>query len=289
MRSRSSLIMNLFTEAGERAKAMGVYGFVCAGGGSIGVLLGGVLTDVFDWHWIFLVNLPIGVGVVALCLALLPGAGAAPTRPRLDVAGAITVTAALMLAVYAVVDGNEAGWTSPRTLGLLAAAALLFAVFLAIEARVREPLMPLRLFRSKTLAARTRSASSGRRRCSRGSSSPRSTCSSCSATTRDAGRPRLPAVEPHHGGVLARPLGALVMRFGMRTPLVVGLLLRGDRPRAVRARAGRRRLRRRRAARHAAARPRRRHRLQPAAAGGDETTSTRANRASPRASSTPRS
>jgi EmrB/QacA subfamily drug resistance transporter len=148
-----ALLMHLFTEAGERAKAMGVYGFVCAGGGSIGVLLGGVLTDVYDWHWVFLVNLPIGVGVVALSLALLPGAGAAPTRPRLDVAGALTVTAALMLAVYAIVDANGAGWTSPQTLGLLAAAALLFAIFLVIEARVEQPLMPLRLFRSTTLNA----------------------------------------------------------------------------------------------------------------------------------------
>jgi len=148
-----ALLMHLFTEAGERAKAMGVYGFVCAGGGSIGVLLGGVLTDVYDWHWVFLVNLPIGVGVVVLSLALLPGAGAAPTRPRLDVAGALTVTAALMLAVYAIVDANGAGWTSAQTLGLLAAAASLFAVFLVIEARVEQPLMPLRLFRSKTLNA----------------------------------------------------------------------------------------------------------------------------------------
>ncbi len=148
-----ALLLQLFTDAGERARAMGVYGFVCAGGGSIGVLLGGVLTDVYDWHWIFLVNLPIGVGVVALSLALLPGAGAAPTRMRLDIAGAVTVTAALMLAVYAIVGANGAGWASPRTLGLLAAAALLFAIFLAIEARVEQPLMPLRLFRSKTLDA----------------------------------------------------------------------------------------------------------------------------------------
>jgi EmrB/QacA subfamily drug resistance transporter len=148
-----ALLMHLFTEPAERAKAMGVYGFVCAGGGSIGVLLGGVLTDVYDWHWIFLVNLPIGAGVVALSIALLPDVGAAPARPRLDVAGAVTVTAALMLAVYAIVGANDAGWTSPRTIGFLAAAALLFAVFIVIEARVEQPLMPLGLFRSSTLNA----------------------------------------------------------------------------------------------------------------------------------------
>ncbi|MFY2594002.1 MFS transporter [Achromobacter xylosoxidans] len=147
-----SLIMNLFTEAGERARAMGVYGFVCAGGGSLGVLLGGLLTSKLSWHWIFLVNIPIGVAVYALCLRLLPAARGAAGGGRLDVAGALTVTASLMLAVYAVVNGNEAGWTSARSLGLLGAAALLMALFLAIEARVAEPLMPLALFRLRNVA-----------------------------------------------------------------------------------------------------------------------------------------
>jgi EmrB/QacA subfamily drug resistance transporter len=147
-----SLIMNLFTEPAERARAMGVYGFVCAGGGSIGVLLGGVLTSAFDWHWIFLVNLPIGAAVYALCLVLLPAAHAPAASQRLDLAGAATVTMALMLAVYAIVNGNEAGWTSLQSLGLLAAAAVLLALFLAIEGRVREPLMPLGLFRLRNVA-----------------------------------------------------------------------------------------------------------------------------------------
>src|SRR6059058_361628 len=92
-----SLMMTLFTEPADRAKAMGIFGFVAAGGGSIGVLLGGVLTDLLSWHWIFLVNLPIGVLVVVLSLRLLPSAHIAGTG-RLDVGGAITVTAALMLA-----------------------------------------------------------------------------------------------------------------------------------------------------------------------------------------------
>ncbi|WP_241051741.1 MFS transporter [Achromobacter xylosoxidans] len=147
-----SLIMNLFTEAGERARAMGVYGFVCAGGGSLGVLLGGLLTSTLSWHWIFLVNIPIGVAVYALCLRLLPAARGAAGGGRLDVAGALTVTASLMLAVYAVVNGNEAGWTSAQSLGLLGAAALLMALFLLIEARVAEPLMPLALFRLRNVA-----------------------------------------------------------------------------------------------------------------------------------------
>lgn len=147
-----SLIMNLFTEPHDRAKAMGVYGFVCAGGGSIGVLLGGLLTSSFNWHWIFLVNLPIGVVVYALCLALLPNGRGHAHGEKLDVAGAITVTASLMLAVYAVVNGNEAGWLSHQTLGLLGAAAALLAVFITIEARVQHPLMPLGLFRLRNVA-----------------------------------------------------------------------------------------------------------------------------------------
>ncbi len=147
-----SLIMTLFTEPADRAKAMGVIGFVAAGGGSVGVLLGGVLTDVLNWHWIFLVNLPIGVTVFALCLVLLPPGRGLATAARLDVGGAVTVTASLMIAVYAIVNGNKVGWTSGRTLGLLAVAVALMALFLAIESRVREPLVPLRLFRLRNVA-----------------------------------------------------------------------------------------------------------------------------------------
>lgn len=146
-----ALIMNLFTEPAERAKAMGIFGFVMAGGGSIGVLLGGVLTGAFNWHWIFLVNIPIGAVVYALCLVVLPDSRGHATG-RLDIAGAVTVTLALMLAVYAIVNGNEAGWMSGQTLGMLAVAALLFTVFLIIEARVRLPLMPLSLFRMRNVA-----------------------------------------------------------------------------------------------------------------------------------------
>ena len=146
-----SLIMTMFTEAGERAKAMGVFGFVAAGGGTIGVLLGGVLTDVLDWHWIFIVNLPVGVAVFALCLVLLPPGRGQPST-HLDVAGAVTVTTALMLAVYAIVNGNQTGWTADQTLGLLGASIVLLAVFVGIEARVESPLMPLGLFKLRNVA-----------------------------------------------------------------------------------------------------------------------------------------
>ncbi|HDR8920785.1 TPA: DHA2 family efflux MFS transporter permease subunit [Burkholderia vietnamiensis] len=147
-----SLIMNLFTEPGERARAMGVYGFVCAGGGSLGVLLGGLLTSTLSWHWIFLVNLPIGIAVYAMCVALLPRVRVPADAARLDVAGALTVTASLMLAVYGIVGGNEAGWLSPQTVGLIGAALALLAAFIAIEARVAHPLMPLTLFAARNVA-----------------------------------------------------------------------------------------------------------------------------------------
>jgi len=147
-----SLMMNLFTEPADRAKAMGVFGFVASGGGSIGVLLGGILTNSLDWHWIFLVNLPIGAAVVVLSLRLLPGGRSHVASGRLDVAGAVTVTAALMLAVYAIVNGNRVGWTSGRTLGMLAAALLLIGLFVAVESRVRSPLMPLGILRLRNVA-----------------------------------------------------------------------------------------------------------------------------------------
>jgi EmrB/QacA subfamily drug resistance transporter len=148
-----SLMMTLFTEPAERAKAMGIFGFVAAGGGSIGVLLGGVLTDLLNWHWIFLVNFPIGVLVVLLSLRLLPAApGSAAEGRRLDVGGAVTVTGALMLAVYAIVNGNQAGWSSGQTLGLLGGAVALLAVFLWIETHVAAPLVPLGLFRLRNVA-----------------------------------------------------------------------------------------------------------------------------------------
>ena len=146
-----SLIMDLFTDPQDRAKAMGVYGFVCAGGGSIGAMLGGLLTSSLSWHWVFLVNLPIGIGVVVASLRLLPAAAGTTASRHLDVWGAITVTAALMLAVYAIVNGNQVGWLSVRTPAELAVALILLLLFLWLEARVHTPLMPLRLFRLRNL------------------------------------------------------------------------------------------------------------------------------------------
>src|SRR5262249_14026088 len=110
------------------------------------------LTGTFNWHWIFLVNLPIGIVVYALTLLLIERGGTTAPSGPLDVSGAVTVTLSLMLAVYAVVGGNEAGWTSARTLGLLGAALVRLAAFIAIEARVQHPLMPLGLFKLRNVA-----------------------------------------------------------------------------------------------------------------------------------------
>jgi EmrB/QacA subfamily drug resistance transporter len=147
-----SLTMTLFTVPAERAKAMGIFGFVSSGGGSLGVLLGGILTGLLNWHWIFLVNVPVGALVVVLTLIVISGARAEGSAQGIDVAGAVTVTASLVVAVYAIVNGNEIGWLTGRTLGLLAVSCVLLVIFLGIETRARSPLVPLRLFRHRNLA-----------------------------------------------------------------------------------------------------------------------------------------
>jgi EmrB/QacA subfamily drug resistance transporter len=144
-----SLILNIFTDNANRAKAMGLFGFVSAGGGAIGVLLGGLLTGSFDWHWNFLINVPIGIGVFGLCLYLLPYYEG--QHVKLDIWGAVSITASLMLAVYAIVNGNVAGWFSLETLGTLAAAFVLFVAFLKIERAVPAPLVPMSIFRLKNV------------------------------------------------------------------------------------------------------------------------------------------
>jgi MFS family permease len=147
-----SLIINLFTEPSDRTKAMGVYGFVCSGGGCIGALLGGVLTGGFNWHWIFLVNVPVGLAVFLACWKLLPHHAGEADKSDLDVGGAVTVTLALLLATYATINGNQYGWISLRTLGVLGASLVVFAVFIAIEAKVKKPLVPLAMFRLRNLS-----------------------------------------------------------------------------------------------------------------------------------------
>jgi EmrB/QacA subfamily drug resistance transporter len=147
-----SLIVVLFTEPAERAKAMGVFGFVMSGGGSLGVLAGGVLTDLAGWHWVFLINLPIGIIVTIAGLKLLPIMHTGAAKTRLDAPGAIAITGAMVLAVYAIVNGNANGWTSAETLGLLGLAVVIAVAFVAWESRVASPLMPLGIFRHRNLS-----------------------------------------------------------------------------------------------------------------------------------------
>jgi EmrB/QacA subfamily drug resistance transporter len=147
------MIVTLFPEPREQAKAIGVYAFVATSGGSIGLLAGGAITQVLDWHWIFFVNIPIGIAT-AVCAARVldrePGIG---LRNGADFPGALLITGALMLAVYTIVrPAAEDGWGAGSTLACAAISLALLAAFVAREARVDAPLIPLGIFRSRTIA-----------------------------------------------------------------------------------------------------------------------------------------
>ena len=263
-----SLIMGLFSDPGERAKAMGFFGFVMSGGGAVGVLAGGVLTGLLNWHWIFLVNVPIGIAVWIAARSVLPADELAPQSGRLDVPGAVLVTVALMLSVYGIVGGNEAGWTSARTLGLLGGSVVLLAAFVLREAKVENPLVPLRLFKLRNV-----------------------TVSQIVGVLWAAAMfawfflaalylQQVLAYGALEVGLAFIPTSVvmafcslklsdrLVMRFGIRPPLVVGLGLAAVSPGAVLAGPGRRQLRHRRPALDDPAGHRRRHRVQPGPARG---------------------
>jgi EmrB/QacA subfamily drug resistance transporter len=146
-----SILMTTFTEGAERNTALGVWGAVGASGGTVGLLLGGVLADTVGWEWIFFVNVPVGLAVVALAPSLV-AESRVPGRSRgFDLAGAASVTLGLTLLVYAIVGAEQAGWASARTLGLVATSAALLGVFAVVEARSRNPLLPFRILRLRTL------------------------------------------------------------------------------------------------------------------------------------------
>jgi EmrB/QacA subfamily drug resistance transporter len=146
------MIVTMFPEPKEQAKAIGVYGFVASAGGSIGLLAGGVLTDAISWHWIFFINLPVGIVTAALALKLVDGQRGLGLRQGADIPGAALLTGGLMLGVYTILGISEHGWTAPRTLLLGAVSIALLAAFLVRQAKVSNPLMPLRLFRSRLVA-----------------------------------------------------------------------------------------------------------------------------------------
>jgi len=146
-----SIITTTFGDGAERNKALGVWGAVAGSGGAAGVLLGGVLTDGLGWQWVLWVNVPVGLAAFALSPGLIAESRADHETRAFDVAGAVTVTAALSILVYAIVDATEAGWGSARTLGLIGLSAALLAAFVAIELRSAKPLVPFSIFRLRTL------------------------------------------------------------------------------------------------------------------------------------------
>jgi EmrB/QacA subfamily drug resistance transporter len=148
-----SLLMTTFAEGRERNLALGIYGAASGSGAAAGVLLGGVLTSYLSWSWIFFINVPVGVAAIALAPVLLQESRADVEHRHFDVPGAVSITAGLMLLVYATTRATTDGWGAPVTLALFGAAAALVLAFVAIELRSRSPLLPLRIFRSRTLTA----------------------------------------------------------------------------------------------------------------------------------------
>jgi EmrB/QacA subfamily drug resistance transporter len=146
------MIVTMFPEPREQAKAIGVYGFVASAGGSIGLLAGGVLTDLISWHWIFFVNVPIGLVTGLLAVRLVEHRDGIGFGEGADIPGAVLVTGGLMLAVYTILGVEEHGWASAQTLLLAAVSLGLVAVFIARQARIAKPLMPLRLFHSRNVS-----------------------------------------------------------------------------------------------------------------------------------------
>ncbi|HET7121373.1 MAG TPA: DHA2 family efflux MFS transporter permease subunit [Solirubrobacterales bacterium] len=146
------MIVTMFPEPGAQAKAIGVYGFVASAGGSIGLLLGGVLTDAISWHWIFLINLPIGILTAYLALRLIEGHEGIGLAEGADFPSAVLITSSLMLGVFTILKITEWGWGDTRTLVLGAISAALLVAFIHRQATIANPLMPLRLFRSRNVA-----------------------------------------------------------------------------------------------------------------------------------------
>ena len=147
-----SIVMNMFAEGAERNKALGIWGGLGAGGATVGVIAGGLLTRYAGWQYIFYLNVPIGAAALALAPRIVPDSRLATTRRRFDALGAIAGTGGLVLLVDAIAQAPQYGWGATRTIALLAASAALLAAFLVIEARAKEPVLPLSIFRLRTLA-----------------------------------------------------------------------------------------------------------------------------------------
>jgi EmrB/QacA subfamily drug resistance transporter len=148
-----SIITATFTEGAERTKAMGVWAAIAVGGGAVGLVLGGILVETLSWPWIFFVNVPVGIAVFLVSLRHVPESRDEHVHKGFDLAGAVTVTAGLIVLVYGIVKAQEKGWTSLHTGGFFALAILLLGAFLVIESRSAEPLVRLSIFRVRTVRA----------------------------------------------------------------------------------------------------------------------------------------
>ena len=147
-----SIVMNMFAEGAERNKALGIWGGLGAGGATVGVIAGGLLTRYAGWQYIFYLNVPIGAAALVLAPRIVPDSRLATTRRRFDALGAIAGTGGLVLLVDAIAQAPQYGWGATRTVALLAASAALLVAFVVIEARAEEPVLPLSIFRLRTLA-----------------------------------------------------------------------------------------------------------------------------------------
>jgi EmrB/QacA subfamily drug resistance transporter len=219
------ITMMIFPEPHERAKALGVVGFVTAAGGTVGGVAGGLLIDGTSWHWVFFVNVPVGVTAVALAGRLIPADRGPGLAAGVDAVGAVLATAGLMIFVYAIVEVPDYGWRSGHTLGLSAVSVVLLAAFVVRQATGREPLLPLRIFRSRNL--------SGANLCQVLMVAPMFAFSFLSVLYLQ----RVLGYSPAATGLAGLPLAALlaavslglsarlVTRLGLRTVLLIGLTL----------------------------------------------------------------
>jgi EmrB/QacA subfamily drug resistance transporter len=146
------MIVTMFPEPREQAKAIGVYGFVASAGGSIGLLAGGALTEAINWHWIFFINIPVGIVTALLAVRLIAARPGIGLKAGADLPGAVLLTGGLMLGVYTILQVTEQGWGSAQTLALGAVAIAMLVAFVARQARIANPLMPLRLFHSRNVS-----------------------------------------------------------------------------------------------------------------------------------------
>ena len=255
------MIVTMFPEPREQAKAIGVYGFVASAGGSIGLLAGGVLTDLINWHWIFFVNIPVGIATAFFALRLIEPGESLGIRHGADTPGAALLTGGLMLGVYTILQVEQQGWGSTRTLGLAAVAVAAIVAFLVRQSRIENPLMPLRLFRSRNVSGANAVQGAARGRHVRDVLPRRAVPADDPRLHRAPGRARVPALDDRDGRDVAALLGPArrALRHAQYGPREHRLHRR--RHAAVRPHAGRRQLLRRRHARDDPRRPRRRPRL----------------------------